>query len=246
LGQNVNSYRPETGPSRDFATLIRQLDAIEGEHRIRFMTSHPKDCTRELLETLARTQHFCHHIHLPVQSGSDRVLAQMNRRYTAAHYLSLIDYAREVMPDVTFSSDILVGFPSETREDFEATLELVSHVRYNALFTFLYSRRSGTAAASLPDPVPADEKSLWLRELLSVQQDICQHLNEAMVGKNVCVLFDGVGKSGQGFLTGRTEGNIIVECEAPDALLGQFATVNVTRAMSGSVTGTLVTTGLLN
>lgn len=236
LGQNVNSYGKGLQEKVDFSALVRRLDAIEGEHRLRFMTSHPKDCTPRLLETLSQTSRFCRHIHLPVQSGSDRVLREMNRGYTVERYLSLIDRARELLPGATFSSDIIVGFPGETRADFEATLELVKKVRYNALFTFLYSRRSGTAAAEMEDPVPAGEKSVWFRELLRVQQDICCELNGALVGRTLRVLVDSRGKS-PGRVAGRTEGNVIVELEGPSELIGRFVDVVVTGARSWALLG---------
>ena len=239
LGQNVNSYGKGLEEPCDFPALLRRLDGIDGEYRLRFMTSHPRDCTRELIDTIAGSRHVCHHIHLPVQSGSDRVVKAMNRHYDIAHYLELIAYARQRMPDVTFSSDIIVGFPGETREEFLETLALIRKVRYNALFTFIYSRRSGTPAATMPDPVPAAEKSVWFRELLEVQQQICTELNEEMVGTVQRVLFDSVGKSGDGFLAGRTEGNIIVEAPGDRSLIGKFLPVRITRAMNWAMVGTI-------
>ena len=204
------------------------------------MTSHPKDCTRELIDVIAQSRHVCRHIHLPVQSGSDRVVQAMNRHYHIGGYLELIAYAREKMPDVTFSSDIIVGFPGETREEFLETLALIKRVRYNALFTFIYSRRAGTPAAEMPDPVPAGEKSEWFRELLEVQQGICCELNEAMVGSIQRVLFDSPGKSGEGFLAGRTEGNVIVEAPGDRSLIGRFLPVKITRAMNWAMVGTIL------
>ncbi|MBP1577914.1 MAG: tRNA (N6-isopentenyl adenosine(37)-C2)-methylthiotransferase MiaB, partial [Oscillospiraceae bacterium] len=144
LGQNVNSYGKNLEPKISFSQLLREIDAIEGEYRLHFMTSHPKDCTFELIDTIAESRHICHHIHLPVQSGNDRVLKVMNRHYDITRYRELIAYAKKRIPDVTFSSDIIVGFPGETREEFLDTLELIKEVRYNALFTFIYSRRGGT------------------------------------------------------------------------------------------------------
>ncbi len=238
LGQNVNSYGKGLEEPVNFTSLLREIDAIEGEYRIRFMTSHPKDCTHELIDAIAVGRHICRHIHLPVQSGSDGILRRMNRHYTIEQYLELIDYARSVMPDVTFSSDIIVGFPGETRADFEQTLELVKRVRYNALFTFIYSKRSGTPAAVMEDPVSDREKSAWFRELLAVQTEICTELNREFVGKTVRVLFDSTGKA-PGMIAGRTAGNIIVEVPAGTGRIGTFADVRITKAMNWAMAGEL-------
>jgi len=239
LGQNVNSYGKGLEDNVRFVELLKMVDEIPGDYRLRFMTSHPKDCTPALIDAIAESRHVCHHIHLPVQSGSDRILKEMNRRYTVEHYLSLIDYARKKIPDVTFSSDIIVGFPGETYEDFLGTFDLIKRVRYNALFTFIYSRRSGTPAATMPDPVPYKEKSKWFRMLLDEQINICTELNREFVGKTVRVLFDGDGK-GENTIAGRTEGNIIVEVEAPKTMIGEFADVRITKAMNWAMAGELV------
>ena len=154
LGQNVNSYGKGLPEDITFAALLRMLDAVPGDYRIRFMTSHPKDATRELIDTIANSAHISRHLHLPVQSGSNSILAQMNRKYTVEDYLSLIAYAKRRMPEMTYSSDIIVGFPGETEEDFCATEALIREVEYMQLFTFIYSKRTGTAAASMPDPTP--------------------------------------------------------------------------------------------
>ena len=180
LGQNVNSYGKGLSEPINFAALLRRVNEIKGDFWIRFMTSHPKDCTHELIDTIAACNKVCRHIHLPVQSGSDRILAAMNRHYTVAHYLELIDYARARIPGVTFSSDIIVGFPGETRADFEQTLELIKRVRFNALYTFIYSPRPGTKAAGMEDPTPAADKSLWLRELLDAESDIRSGMQAAV------------------------------------------------------------------
>ncbi|MBP0981609.1 MAG: radical SAM protein, partial [Oscillospiraceae bacterium] len=178
--------------------------------------------------------------HLPVQSGNDRVLKVMNRHYDITRYRELIAYAKKRIPDVTFSSDIIVGFPGETREEFLDTLELIKEVRYNALFTFIYSRRGGTPAAKMPDVATDEEKSKWFRELLTAQQDICEEMNNEMVGKTIRVLVDSVGKSGDGFLAGRTEGNVIVEMQGDSSLIGSFVDVKVTKAMNWAVIGEIV------
>jgi tRNA-2-methylthio-N6-dimethylallyladenosine synthase len=190
------------------------------------------------LDTIASSRHICHHIHLPVQSGSDRVLAAMNRKYTADEYLRLVDYAHRRIDDVTFSSDIIVGFPGELREDFEQTFSLVSTVRFNALYMFLYSPRRKTAAAALPDPVSQEEKSAWFRELLVRQQAISGELNHALVGKTLRVLIDSQSKT-EGRVIGRTEGNIVTEIEASTDLIGHFVDVNITDAKNAAILGAL-------
>ena len=237
LGQNVNSYGKGLADSINFAELLRRLNALPGDFIIRFMTSHPKDCTRELLDAMAECPKVERHLHLPVQSGSDRILAAMNRRYTAGQYLELVRYARERMPDLAFTSDIIVGFPGETREDFEQTLKLVQEVGYASLFTFLYSRRSGTKAETMPDPVPASEKSRWFQELLVVQEKIGQKVLEAHVGKTLRVLPEGVGRSGPGALSCRTSGNIIVEVPGKEELVGNFMDVEITEALNWALAG---------
>ncbi len=240
LGQNVNSYGKGLNPPCDFTTLLMRLDKIPGEYRLRFMTSHPKDCTFSLIDAIAQSDHICRHIHLPVQSGNDRVLKAMNRHYDITHYRRLIAYAKQRIPGVTFSSDIIVGFPGETREEFEDTLNLVKEVGYNALFTFIYSRRSGTSAASMPDVVTEKEKSEWFRELLKVQQDICSVQNHAMIGQTLRVLVDSVGKSGEGFVAGRSEGNVIVEAQGDRRLIGRFVDIKITEAMNWAMVGEIV------
>lgn len=240
LGQNVNSYGKGLTPPIDFSELLERINAIPGDFILRFMTSHPKDCGERLIDTIARCEKVCRHIHLPVQSGSDRILAQMNRGYTAEHYLSLIGLARQRIPGVSFSSDIIVGFPGETREDFLETLELIKTVRYTALFTFIYSPRDGTSAARLDDPIPAEEKSRWLRELLDAQNTIRGELQAGNVGKIVRVLADGHGKTGEGWLCGRTAANDIVEFKGDSSLIGSFTDVKIDRALNWATFGEAV------
>ena len=240
LGQNVNSYGKGLEPKVTFSELVRELDKIQGEFRMRFMTSHPKDCSRELIDAIAESKHFCHHIHLPVQSGNDVVLKAMNRHYDIDSYRELISYARSKMDDVTFSSDIIVGFPGETREQFEDTLKLIKEVEYNALFTFIYSKRNGTPAAKMENVVSEKEKSIWFRELLAAQQDICERQNQQMIGKTLRVLLDSEGKSSADALAGRTEGNIIVETFGDRSLIGSFVNVKIDKAMNWAVQGTIV------
>ncbi len=240
LGQNVNSYGKGLEENINFARLLQKVNAIEGDFRIRFMTSHPKDCTYELLDTIAACEKVCNHIHLPVQCGSDRVLKEMNRHYTAGQYLELVRYAKEHIPNVTFTSDIIVGFPGETYEDFLKTIALIKEVRYHLLYTFLYSKRMGTRAALMPDPVEAAEKSRWFNELLQVQDAIGLEINQSYVGKTLRVLIDGPGRTAEGTLCGRCESNIIVECKGSAAYIGQFVDVKITQAFKWALVGDMI------
>lgn len=172
LGQNVNSYGKNCDFDVDFAELIRRIDEIEGDFKFDFMTSHPRDCSFELIDVLSQSKHFCGHLHLPVQSGNNRILKEMNRHYTREHYLELIEYAKKKIPDVDITTDIIVGFPGETYEEFLDTLSLVKEIRYGSMFTFIYSPRKGTPAAEMPDPVSKEEKTKWFLELLKVQEAI--------------------------------------------------------------------------
>lgn len=236
LGQNVNSYGKGLGEKISFAGLLRRINAIEGDFRIRFMTSHPKDCTHDLIDAIAECDKVCRHLHLPVQSGSNRILEAMNRRYTVEHYEDLLRYARERIPGLALTSDIIVGFPGETREDFDCTLELIRRVRYHALFTFIYSKRTGTAAEKLEDPIPAAEKSKWFQELLRVQGEIGNDILKGYVDRTLRVLLEGEG-SGEGLLTARSDDNIIVEVAAPKEMIGKFMNVRIIEAMNWALKG---------
>ena len=174
LGQNVNSYGKSLENGINFSELVRRLDEIEGDYTFDFMTSHPKDCTKELIDVLASSKHFCGHLHLPVQSGNNRILKEMNRKYTREHYLDLVNYAKEKIPNVDITTDIIVGFPGETYEEFLDTVSLVKEVKYGSMFTFIYSKRKGTKAATFPDPVSKEEKTKWFMELLKVQEEIAK------------------------------------------------------------------------
>lgn len=240
LGQNVNSYGKTLEHPISFAQLLTQIDAIPGDFRIRFMTSHPKDATKELFDVMAKSQKICHHLHLPVQCGSDRILQAMNRRYTVEQYLGLIDYARSVMPDISFTTDIIVGFPGETLEDFQGTMELLKKVRYDSLFSFIYSKRVGTKAASMPDDTPHSVKSDRLQQLLALQRTIGEEVLSEYVGKTLRILVDGTGKSGEGYLTGRTDQYLIVDFPGDSALIGQFVNVKITKALNWALLGELV------
>ena len=190
LGQNVNSYGKDLDCGVNFPELLRRIDALDGDFTVRFMTSHPKDATKELIDTIAASRHIAHQLHLPVQSGSSRILKLMNRYYDRETYLSLIRYAKETISDLTLSSDIIVGFPGETDEDFEDTISLIKEVEYSAIFSFIYSKRNGTPAAEMDDPTPAEVKSKRFDCLLETQNDIARTLQKAYVGRTVRILID--------------------------------------------------------
>ena len=238
LGQNVNSYGKNLEEAINFSALLKQLDQIPGDYRIRFMTSHPKDATRELIDTIAESKHICHHLHLPFQSGNDRVLKAMNRGYTRQKYLDFIDYAKKKIPDLSLTSDIIVGFPGETYEEFLDTVSLIEQVGFTSLFTFIYSPRKGTRAASMEDPVPQEEKTRWFMELLKAQEKIAAERCAAMVGKRECVLVEEKNEK-SGLLVGRTEGNIIVEFEGNEELIGQFVFVKIIAARNWILKGAI-------
>ena len=235
LGQNVNSYN---GGGVTFPELLRRINAIEGDFRIRFMTSHPKDCTEELLKTMAECEKVCRHLHLPVQSGSSEILKRMNRRYTREQYLSLVEKAKSLMPDIQLTSDIIVGFPGETYEQFSETVSLVKEVGYYSLFTFIYSKRTGTPAATMGDPTPRAEKSRRFSELLKAQEDISERINRALVGKTVRVLCEKSDRR-EGFLSGRGDGYAAVDFRGDESLIGTFKTVKIT-AYDGVLKGEAV------
>lgn len=236
LGQNVNSYGKGLANPIDFADLLNLLCEVPGDYQIRFMTSHPKDASHKLIDTIAAQPHLCKHIHLPVQSGSDRLLQQMNRHYTAQQYRELIDYAREKIPGVTFSSDIIVGFPGETEEDFQKTLELVEDVGYMQLFTFIYSKREGTPAAKMEDPITRAEKTERMDRLLRTQERVAFAAIAQLVGQTVRVLVEGSGRL-EGTLNGRLDNNLVVEFAGSEDLIGQYAQVRLTGSRAALLLG---------
>jgi len=239
LGQNVNSYKSgESGDKADFARLIRRLDAVEGDYWLRFMTSHPKDCSIELLDAMAESRHVARHLHLPFQSGSSEILRQMNRRYTRGHYLSLIKAARERMPDISLTSDVIVGFPGETEEQFAETLSLVEEVKFTSLYTFIYSPRPGTPAAEMPDPVTREEKAERMNRLLRLQESIAAKRCAASVGQTFRTLVEEAPD--QGHLSCRTAGNVIIDTEGSADLIGTFAQVEVTAARNWTLSGRIL------
>ncbi len=239
LGQNVNSYGKNLDKPINFSQLLKMLDKVEGDYRIRFMTSHPKDATHELIDTIANSNHICHHLHLPFQSGNNRVLKEMNRKYTREQYLSLVEYAKEKIPDVSLTSDIIVGFPGETYEEFLDTVDLIKKIEFTSLFTFIYSPRVGTRAAKLPDPVSHEEKSKWFTELCDAQEKIAAERCKSMVGTTQRVLIESKNDK-TGLLSGRTDGNIIVDFSGNDSNIGNFADVEITSARNWILKGKLI------
>jgi tRNA-2-methylthio-N6-dimethylallyladenosine synthase len=240
LGQNVNSYRAQSegGETYDFPRLLREIDAIAGDYWLRFMTSHPKDCGTALLDAMAEGRHIARHLHLPLQSGNDRVLRAMNRSYGSAHYLALAKLAREKMPGLSMTSDIIVGFPGESEAEFDDTLRLVEQVGFTSLFTFLYSPREGTRAALLPDPVAHAEKVRWFQKLTSLQEGIAAVRCAAMVGRRLRLLCEGRGK--RRALLGRSEGNQVVEFDGGEDLIGQFVNITIERAEKYQLFGSIL------
>ena len=250
LGTNVNSYGKDLKDDLSFPELLEAVGNLPGDFWVRFMTSHPRDCTKELIDVIARTPKVCSQIHLPVQSGNDRILKEMNRHYNREQYLSIIDYAKKVIPDVTFTSDIIVGFPGETYDEFKDTLTLIQKVGYSSLFTFIFSPRVGTPAAKMDDPIPSAEKSKWFNELLETQKESGMIFYEREVGKTLRVLCEGLGKvkngvlenaseteEGLSVLMGRTERGMVVDFAGPKDLIGQFVDVTITRAENWALAG---------
>ena len=234
LGQNVNSYGKDLALDVDFADLLKMLSELPGDFVLRFMTSHPKDASQKLFDTMAASPKIAKHIHLPFQAGNDRVLKAMNRRYTVAQYLSLIDYARKVMPEIVLTSDVIVGFPGETDEEFEDTLKLVETVGYDALFTFIFSPREGTPAADMPDPFTRQQKQARFDRLLELQNRISQEKHNAYVGRVFRVLVDGVDGE---YLTARTDGGRLVRLKGGADMIGSFRNVTITGSTTWSLVG---------
>ena len=237
LGQNVNSYGKDLGLEIDFAWLLEQINAIEGDFLIRFMTSHPKDAGTRLFDAMARCEKVAPVLHLPFQSGSSRVLQAMNRGYTREGYLALVDQLRARIPDIVLTSDVIVGFPGETQEDFEETMSLLETVRYDALFTFIFSPRRGTPAEKLPDPMPKEQKSANFQRLLARQNEISGEKHQAYVGKTYRCLVDGQGSDGR--LTARTAGGRLVHLDADPACIGTWQQVRITDSSTWALFGEL-------
>ena len=240
LGQNVNSYGNDLDSGYRFPDLLEDIDKIPGDYWIRFMSSHPKDATPALFDAMARCDHVAKQLHLPVQSGNDRVLEAMNRRYTREKYLGLINYARTAMPGLVLTSDVIIGFPGETEAEAMDTVSLVEEVGFDALFTFIYSPRPGTRAAELPDPAPREEKQKWFDRLLEVQNGHSAQVHAGYAGKTVRVLVDGESGDGDFPLSSRTEGNRLVRLKGDKALIGRFLDVKITGSNTWALYGEVV------
>ena len=238
LGQNVNSYGKGRADGYDFAALLADLDKIEGDYLLRFMTSHPKDASRRLIDVMAGGKHIARHFHLPLQSGSDAVLARMNRRYDRAKYLEILDYMREKMPDIAVTSDIIVGFPGESDADFEDTLSMLERARFDMIYSFIFSPRKGTPAAKMENPVPRSVQNERFDRLLALQEGIAQEINDRTVGQRLRVLCDGASKTDETMLSGRTDGNKIVFFPDDGTKAGVFVTVGIDRAAPFALYGT--------
>ncbi|MCI9394954.1 MAG: tRNA (N6-isopentenyl adenosine(37)-C2)-methylthiotransferase MiaB [Oscillospiraceae bacterium] len=239
LGQNVNSYGKDLDAPLDFADLLEEINKIPGDFLIRFMTSHPKDATQKLFETMARCEKIAPVLHLPFQAGNDRILRAMNRHYDRAQYLDEIRRLRALLPDIVLTSDVIVGFPGETTPEFEETLTLLEEVRFDALFTFLYSPRPGTPAAKLDDPMPREEKLQNFNRLVELQNQISAQKHAAYLGSVQRCLVDGLCEDGEWTLTARTPGNRLVRLNGPEDLIGQFVPVKITGANTWSLFGEL-------
>lgn len=238
LGQNVNSYLDE---QNDFADLLAAVAGVNLKMRIRFSTSHPQDLSDKLLYTIAENENLCNYIHLPVQSGSNRILELMNRTYTIEHYLGLIDKARKIIPNVFFSTDIISGFPTETYEDHLATLDVMQKVKYDGAYMFKYSPREGTKAFKMDDDVAEATKSKRLQEIIDLQQHISFDVNQQLLGKNEIVLVEGSSKKSEDFLSGRTDSNKVVVFPRQENIgEGDYIEVSINRATSGTLFGTVV------
>ena len=236
LGQNVNSYGKDLENSMDFADLLKAICRLPGDFLIRFMTSHPRDASKKLFDTMAAEPKIAKQLHLPFQSGSSRVLKAMNRHYDRETYLEKVRYAKQVMPDLVLTSDVIVGFPGETEEEFKETLSLIDQVHYDSLFTFIFSPRTGTPAAKMEDPTPKEEKNRRFDELCALQNEISIQIHQNYIGKRLRCLIDGTDKD---LLTARTEGGRLVRLAGDPSLVGTFQYITITGATTWSLTGEL-------
>ncbi len=239
LGQNVNSYGKDLGMAEGFATLLGEVDKIDGIERIRFMSSHPKDISDKVLETMAKSRHICHQLHLPLQSGSDKLLKEMNRVYNKEKYLSIVKKAKALMPDLAITTDIIVGFPTETEEDFEETVKMLETVKYDSIFSFIYSKREGTPAARMDFAATEEEIKARFDRLLEVQNTISYELNKKCEGEVQKVLVEGMSKE-DGVLTSRNYANKIVNFKGDESLVGKIVNVKITKAQTWILIGELV------
>ena len=241
LGQNVNSYGNDMADENiTFANLLKQIDNLPYKFRLRFMSSHPKDLSEDVVKVMANSKNICHYLHLPVQSGSNKILKAMNRNYTHEHYMSLIDMCRKHMSDIEFSSDFIVGFPGETEEDFEDTIKLVKKVKYQQLFTFIYSKRKGTVAEKMPNQVDIKTKHQRLSKLIEIQREIATEISSKYIGKKLEVLVEGIHPKKKGYLLGSTDFGKTISFEGAEDLLGSFVLVEVQKSNNTSLSGKIV------
>ena len=236
LGQNVNSYGKDLSCGMDFADLLKAISELPGDFLVRFMTSHPRDAGKKLFDTMAASPKIAKQLHLPFQSGSSRVLKAMNRHYDRATYLEAVNYAKSVMPNLVLTSDVIVGFPGETEAEFEETLSLIAQVRYDALFTFIFSPRPGTPAAGMEDSTPKEEKNRRFDKLCALQNSISEEIHKAYMHKTLRCLVDGSDKDG---LTARTEGGRLVRFAGEESLIGTYQNITITGSTTWSLSGLL-------
>lgn len=241
LGQNVNSYGHDLPSGEDFPTLLRNIGRLDGKFRLRFMTSHPKDLSQDVIDAMAEYPKICDNIHLPVQSGSTEILRRMNRRYTRDNYLDLIDKIRAKLPNVGITTDIMVGFPGETEQDFADTLDLVRKARYSSAFCFIYSRRKGTPAYSMENQIPYEVKRDRITRLLACQNEVTKEISADMIGKRYEVLVEGANTHYKETMCGRTESGRLVNFKCDATLVGQFVIVEIETARSATLWGKIVT-----
>lgn len=240
LGQNVNSYGNDLDEELDFADLLKMVNDIEGINRIRFMTSHPKDISDKLIDIMSQCKNLCEQLHLPFQAGSNKVLDMMNRKYTKEKYLEIINKVKKVMPDIALTSDIIVGFPGETNEDFEETLDVIKKVEFDSIFTFIYSPRKGTPAEKMKDVLDKNEKQANFQRLMDTQNEISLRKNQQYLGETVEILVEGHSKTNSDVLTGRTRTGKIVNFSGDEELIGTLCNVLIEEVHTWSLTGRLV------
>ena len=240
LGQNVNSYGNDVpNENVNFANLLREVAKIDGKFRIRFMTSHPKDLTEDVVKAIRDNDKICNNIHLPIQAGSNSVLKNMNRRYTREHYLGLIDMIRRYLPDCGITTDIMVGFPYETEEDFLDTMDIVEKVRFSTAFTFIYSVRKGTKAAEMPQ-IPYEIKQNRIKRLIARQNEITEEISKDYVGNVYEILVEGLQEKKNGYVVGRTESGRLVSAKGDESMIGEFKNVKITAVKNAQLLGEIL------
>lgn len=240
LGQNVNSYGNDVPDENvNFANLLREVAKIDGKFRIRFMTSHPKDLTEDVVKAIRDNDKICNNIHLPIQAGSNSVLKNMNRRYTREHYLGLIDMIRRYLPDCGITTDIMVGFPYETEEDFLDTMDIVEKVRFSTAFTFIYSVRKGTKAAEMPQ-IPYEIKQNRIKRLIARQNEITEEISKDYVGNVYEILVEGMQEKKNGYVVGRTESGRLVSARGDESMIGEFKNVKITAVKNAQLLGEIL------